>query len=50
MYDATPDPYCYPGTRVLKNLADLKRAADLKQFELALTTQRMDEAFPEGRA
>lgn len=49
MYDATPDPYCYPGTRVLKNLANLKRAADLKQFELALTTQRMDEAFPEGR-
>ena len=39
MYDATPDPYCYPGTRVLKNLANLTRASGLKDFDLALSTQ-----------
>lgn len=48
MYDTTPDPYCYPGTRVLKNLANLTRAADLKRFELALTTQRFAEGLPGG--
>jgi cell filamentation protein len=49
MYDASPDPYCYPGTKVLKNLADLRRHSDLNTFELALTTQRFAEGLPRGR-
>ena len=32
-YDATDDPLCYPGTAVLKNLADLLDQDDLDQFE-----------------
>ena len=49
MYDASPDPYCYPGTKILKNLADLRRQSDLNTFELALTTQRFAEGLPRGR-
>lgn len=49
MYDASPDPYCYPGTKVIKNLAGLLRQSDLNTFELALTTQRFAEGLPRGR-
>jgi cell filamentation protein len=49
MYDASPDPYCYPGSNVLKNLAGLRRQSDLDRFELALTTQRFSEGLPRGR-
>lgn len=49
MYDSTPDPYCYPGTRVLRNIPNLRDPANVEQYELALTTQRMDEPFPNGR-
>lgn len=48
MYDASPDPYCYPGTKILKNLANLRRQSDLNTFELALTTQRFAEGLPRG--
>ena len=49
MYDAVSDPYCYPGTKVLKNRAGLLRPSELRQFELAMTTQRFDEPLPSGR-
>jgi cell filamentation protein len=49
MYGAAPDPYCYPGTKVLKNRANLRRQADLDEFELAMTTQRLEEGLPAGR-
>jgi cell filamentation protein len=49
MYDAADDPYCYSGTKVLKNRANLRRERDLRQFELAMTTQRFDEPLPFGR-
>ena len=49
MYDAVPDPYCYPGTTVLKNLADLREQAALDTFESTMTTQRADEPLPRGR-
>jgi cell filamentation protein len=49
MYDAVNDPYCYPGTKVLKNRAKIRRANELRQFELAMTTQRFDEPLPGGR-
>jgi cell filamentation protein, protein adenylyltransferase len=29
MYGAVDDPYCYPGTTVLKNKLGLKKQADL---------------------
>jgi cell filamentation protein len=49
IYDAVNDPYCYPGTKVLKNRASIRRANELRQFELAMTTQRFDEPLPGGR-
>lgn len=49
MYDAVVDPYCYPGTTVLRNLLDIRDQAHLNEFENALTAQRSDEALPVGR-
>lgn len=49
MYEAGPDPYCYPGTAVLKNIPDLRLQEDLDRFEAAATTQRADEPLPAGR-
>ena len=49
MYDAVADPYCYPGTIVLKNRANLRTQKALDRFEVAMTTQRADEPFPPGR-
>lgn len=48
MYDAVPDPYCYPGTTVLRNLADIRSQAVLDEFEAAMTAQRADEPLPHG--
>jgi cell filamentation protein len=33
MYDAVSDSYCYPGTTVLKNRANLRTQAGLDFFE-----------------
>jgi cell filamentation protein len=49
MYQAAEDPYCYPGSSVLKNLANLRAQAGLEEFELAFVSQRSDEPFPPGR-
>jgi cell filamentation protein len=49
MYDAVSDPYCYPGTKALKNRAGLRHPKELRQFELAMTSQRFDEPLPSGR-
>ena len=49
MYDAVEDPYCYPGTTVLRNRAGLTDGAALDAFELDMTTQRASEALPSGR-
>jgi cell filamentation protein len=49
MYDAIADPYCYPGTTVLKNLPAILNQARLDAFEGAMTAQRADEALPLGR-
>ena len=49
MYDAVADPTCYPGTTVLKNIADLRTQAALNRFEAAMTAQRADEPLPQGR-
>lgn len=49
MYDATSDPYCYPGTAVLKNYPGHLRQLELDAFEAASTMQRADEPLPNGR-
>ncbi len=48
MYDAVADPYCYPGTTVLKNIPGLRDQAALDEFEAAITSQRADEPLPRG--
>jgi cell filamentation protein len=48
MYEATDDPYCYPGTSVLKNLLDLRTQAELDRFEAFITAQRAREPLPPG--
>jgi cell filamentation protein len=49
MYDAIGDPYCYPGTTVLRNRAGLRTQKALDRYEAAMTTQRADEPLPFGR-
>ncbi len=49
MYAATPDPYCYPGSTVLKNQAGLQEQEALDAFEAAMVVQRLDEPLPAGR-
>jgi len=49
MYDAVADPYCYPGTTVLKNFAGIRDQAALERFETISTAQRADEPLPHGR-
>lgn len=49
MYDAIEDPYCYPGTTVLKNCAGHRTQRALTRFETAMAAQRADEPLPIGR-
>jgi cell filamentation protein len=49
MYDAVEDPYCYPGTTVLKNKLKLKTQEELDAFEAEITAQRADEPLPTGK-
>lgn len=49
MYDAVSDPYCYPGTTVLKNIPDIRQQRALDAFEVVSTAQRADEPLPAGR-
>jgi cell filamentation protein len=49
MYEAAEDPYCYPGSTVLRNIPDLRSQDELDRFEAAATTQRADEPLPAGR-
>jgi cell filamentation protein len=48
MYDAVPDPYCYPGTTVLKNKLGIADQAQLEAFEAEITAQRSAEPLPAG--
>jgi cell filamentation protein len=48
MYEAKDDPYCYPGTGVLKNRLKLRKQADLEAFEAEITAQRAAEPLPPG--
>lgn len=49
MYAAFDDPYCYPGTDVLRNKLDLRDAEALEAFETEITAARAAEALPGGR-
>jgi cell filamentation protein len=49
MYELTPDPYCYPGTTVLKNRLGITDQPALNAFEAMITAQRADEPLPRGR-
>jgi cell filamentation protein len=49
MYEAKDDPYCYPGTSVLKNRLNLRDQTDLEAFEAEITAQRAAEPLPAGR-
>jgi cell filamentation protein len=44
-----PDPYCYPGTDILINRAELRDHATLQAFEVEMVTQRLQEPLPDGR-
>jgi cell filamentation protein, protein adenylyltransferase len=48
MYEAGKDPYCYPGTGVLKNRLGLRNQAELDAFEAEITAQRATEPLPAG--
>ncbi len=48
MYQGDPDPYCYPGTTVLRNLLDLRTQDDLDAFEHEAALTRSDEPLPIG--
>ena len=49
MYDSGTDPYCYPGSHVLKNRLDIREQAGLDAFETLITAQRGEEPLPNGR-
>ncbi len=49
MYQAEPDPYCYDGTDVLKNRAEIRSQDALDTFETAMTFARSEEPLPTGR-
>jgi cell filamentation protein len=49
MYAAIADPYCYPGTTVLKNRLGLRDQAKLDAFEKEVTSARADQVVPAGR-
>jgi cell filamentation protein len=49
MYDAVEDPYCYPGTTVLKNKLRLVVQKDLDAFEAEIVAQRAEEPLPTGK-
>ena len=48
-YAAVADPYCYPGTTVLKNVPKIRDADALERFEAISTAQRGEEPLPAGR-
>jgi cell filamentation protein len=47
-YDSFDDPYCYPGTFVLKNKLDLRHYDALEAFEHESASAKGEEALPSG--
>lgn len=48
-YDAFDDPYAYAGTTVLRNKLNIRDAGRLQEFEVEMSSQRANEALPNGR-
>lgn len=48
-YHTEADPYCYPGTDVLKNKAGHRNQDRLDAFETVMSAQRATEPLPLGR-
>ena len=44
-WDSKSDPYVYPGTQVLKNLANIEDGEKLQAFEEQVTALRLEEAM-----
>jgi cell filamentation protein len=49
MYAAFEDPYCYPGSIVLRNRLNIRDAEALEAFETEITAVRGEEPLPAGR-
>lgn len=49
MYATEDDPYCYPGTGILKNKFGIRDQEQLSALETELAMVRADEPLPEGR-
>lgn len=49
MYAAVPDPYCYSGTTVLKNVPGLRDVEALEAYELVLSRERATQPLPSGK-
>lgn len=47
-YDSFDEPYCYPGTSVLKNKLDLHDYAELEAFEHESASAKGDDSLPSG--
>lgn len=47
-YDTIDDPACYPGTGVLRNLAELQTIEELEEFEVEIVGARSLETPPDG--
>jgi cell filamentation protein len=47
-YDSFDDPYCYPGTSVLRNKLDLQDYEALEAFEHEAVSARGEESLPAG--
>jgi cell filamentation protein len=48
VYEAHDDPYCYPGTAVLRNRFDIRDKETLEALETELTSARAEEPLPIG--
>jgi cell filamentation protein len=48
MYNAITDPYCYPGTTVLRNIPGITTQPALARFEAIATAARAEEPLPHG--
>jgi fido (protein-threonine AMPylation protein) len=49
MYAAFEDPYCYPGTVVLRNKLGIRDAEALAAYDAEITAQRAEEPMPRGK-
>lgn len=48
-YASAPDPYCYSGSTVLKNIPCLRVQAELDAYEQEQVSIGLDDPFPAGR-